>query len=154
MYTYNCIINKIVDGDTIDVDLDLGFDIILKNQRVRLHGVDTPETRTKDLVEKQFGLLATEYVNTLLTVGEKYVLVSKEYNASGKFGRLLADFEVHDKSINYTVSLTSLLIKNGYGAEYHINNLSLTKQLHLANRRMLIENGVVTNLTLAEAGVI
>ena len=62
MYEYNCRIVKVVDGDTIDVDIDLGFDIVLSNQRIRLKGIDTPESRTRDLEEKKFGLLAKEVV--------------------------------------------------------------------------------------------
>ena len=58
MYEYKCRIIKVVDGDTIDVDIDLGFNITLSNQRIRLQGVDTPESRTRDLEEKKFGLLA------------------------------------------------------------------------------------------------
>ena len=54
MYEYRCIIKRVVDGDTVDVDIDLGFHVVLKNQRVRLRGIDTPETRTRDKVEKKF----------------------------------------------------------------------------------------------------
>ena len=64
MYEYNCRIVKVVDGDTIDVDIELGFDILLSNQRIRLKGVDTPESRTRDLEEKKFGLLAKEVVKS------------------------------------------------------------------------------------------
>lgn len=55
MYQYNVTVTKVVDGDTIDVDIDLGFSVVLKKQRVRLMGIDTPESRTRDLVEKKFG---------------------------------------------------------------------------------------------------
>ena len=58
MHEYRCKIIKIVDGDTVDVDIDLGFDIWMKNERIRLLGIDTPESRTRDLEEKKFGLLA------------------------------------------------------------------------------------------------
>ena len=54
MFEYKCVITKIIDGDTVDVDIDLGFDIILSNQRIRLSGIDTPESRTRDLEEKKF----------------------------------------------------------------------------------------------------
>ena len=62
MYEYKCRVIKVVDGDTIDVDIDLGFNITLSNQRIRLQGVDTQESRTRDLEEKKFGLLAKEVV--------------------------------------------------------------------------------------------
>ena len=57
-YTYRAKVIKIIDGDTIDVDLDLGFSVWLRKQRVRLYGIDTPESRTRDLEEKKRGLLA------------------------------------------------------------------------------------------------
>ena len=56
MYEYNCKVVKIVDGDTVDVDIDLGFGIQLTDERVRIMGIDTPESRTSDKVEKVFGL--------------------------------------------------------------------------------------------------
>ena len=56
MYEYKCKIRKVVDGDTVDVDIDLGFGVWLRKQRVRLVGIDTPESRTKDLEEKKYGL--------------------------------------------------------------------------------------------------
>ena len=58
MYEYKCKIRKVVDGDTVDVDIDLGFGVWLRKQRVRLVGIDTPESRTKDLEEKKYGLAA------------------------------------------------------------------------------------------------
>jgi micrococcal nuclease len=62
MYEYKITIDRWVDGDTVDVDIDLGFDIILKKQRVRLHGINAPESRTKDLEEKEKGLAAKEFL--------------------------------------------------------------------------------------------
>ena len=69
MYRYSCIIRKVVDGDTVDVDIDLGFDIWKLNERVRLHGVDTPESRTRDHIEKVFGKEASRIVENVLPVG-------------------------------------------------------------------------------------
>ena len=60
MYEYSCTIRKVVDGDTVDVDIDLGFGIWMKKQRIRLFGMDTPESRTRDLEEKKYGLLAKQ----------------------------------------------------------------------------------------------
>ena len=57
MYEYKCKMVKVVDGDTIDVDIDLGFGVWMRNQRIRMHGIDTPESRTRDLEEKKYGLL-------------------------------------------------------------------------------------------------
>ena len=66
MYEYRASLVKIVDGDTIDVNLDLGFDVVLKKQRVRLYGINTPESRTRDLEEKKYGLAAKERLKGLL----------------------------------------------------------------------------------------
>ena len=60
MYDYKCKVVKVVDGDTVDVDIDLGFGVWMRDERVRVMGIDTPESRTRDLVEKKFGLAAKE----------------------------------------------------------------------------------------------
>ena len=69
MYEYKCKIRKVVDGDTVDVDIDLGFGVWLRKQRVRLVGIDTPESRTKDLEEKKYGLAAKEFLTKWVTSG-------------------------------------------------------------------------------------
>ena len=61
MYEYRCSIVKVIDGDTVDVDIDLGFGVWMTNERVRLYGIDTPESRTRDLDEKKYGLLAKRF---------------------------------------------------------------------------------------------
>ena len=68
MFEYNYKLVKVVDGDTIDVDIDLGFGVWLRNQRIRMMGIDTPESRTRDLEEKKFGLLAKDKLQTLLAL--------------------------------------------------------------------------------------
>jgi micrococcal nuclease len=153
MYTYNCTIVRVVDGDTVDVNIDLGFDVILRNQRVRLHGVDAPNIRTRDPIEKHFGQLSAMFIESLLPIGEKFTFVSREYNATGKFGRLLGDFEVVDPVTNNYTFLTLLLVSSGHGVVYNMGAAEVTRQLHLNNRRMLIENNTVTGITLAEAGL-
>jgi len=95
MYEYRVNIVKIVDGDTVDVDIDLGFGIWLRNERVRILGIDTPESRTSDDIEKKFGLAAKKRVTELL--GDKSILVTQSYfkeggEDKGKFGRILGDF--------------------------------------------------------------
>ena len=62
MYEYKCKVTRVVDGDTVDIDIDLGFGVWLHKERVRIYGIDTPESRTRDKVEKRFGLLAKEFV--------------------------------------------------------------------------------------------
>jgi len=71
MYEYKCKIIKVIDGDTTDVDIDLGFGVWLKKQRIRFFGIDTPESRTRDLEEKKYGLAAKKYVTDRMPVGSK-----------------------------------------------------------------------------------
>ena len=71
MFEYNAVVVKVVDGDTVDVDIDLGFSVWLKKQRVRLYGLDTPESRTRDKEEKKYGLLAKAKVLEHCPIGSK-----------------------------------------------------------------------------------
>jgi micrococcal nuclease len=111
MYRYNCIIKKIVDGDTVDVDIDLGFGVWLSNKRIRFIGIDAPETRTRDLEEKSQGLETKARVAKLLPLESKQVLVSEQYE--GKYGRILGDFILNDE-----VLLTELLLEEGLAEVY------------------------------------
>ena len=88
MYEYKVSITKVVDGDTVDVDIDLGFGMIYKKQRVRLMGIDTPESRTRDLVEKLFGKASKKHLKETLSNAEMITLVSHD---KGKFGRILGE---------------------------------------------------------------
>ena len=90
MYEYKVIIDRWVDGDTVDVDIDLGFDVVLKKQRVRLHGIDAWESRTRDLEEEK-GLGAKEFCKNFCKEGEPAILKTKTYDASGKYGRILGE---------------------------------------------------------------
>lgn len=87
MYEYRCEVVKVIDGDTVDVDIDLGFGVWLKDERVRLYGIDTLRSKTRDLEEKKYGLLAKKFVQTFLE-GKKVKLVAREYDSKGKFGRM------------------------------------------------------------------
>ena len=94
MYEYKAKLVKIVDGDTVDVDIDLGFGVWLKNERVRIMGIDTPESRTRDKVEKIFGLAAKDRVEELIkkdTILKTFAAKDGE-DMKGKFGRILGDF--------------------------------------------------------------
>lgn len=95
MYIYNCVIKKVVDGDTVEVDIDLGFNVWLRDEKIRVEGIDSPETRTKDLQEKALGHAATARAAQLLPVGSKQLLHSRGFN--GKFGRVLGDFQIGDR---------------------------------------------------------
>ena len=107
-FVYNAILERVIDGDTIDVTLDLGFNVFLKKQRCRLAGIDTPESRTRDLAEKKLGLEAKARLTELC--GETLKIKSL---GRGKFGRILA--------IPYTKNnedICKLLIEEGHAVEY------------------------------------
>ena len=118
MYTYKISPLKVVDGDTIDAEIDLGFDIKVK-KRVRFMGINAPESRTKDLEEKAKGLAAKDRVKQLLEGCENIQLKS---HGVGKFGRCLGEIFLDkvDGSEKITLeSLNELLIKEGHAKEYH-----------------------------------
>lgn len=109
MYEYEATVRRWVDGDTVDVDIDLGFGLIYSNQRIRLYGIDAPEQRTRDLVEKEKGLAATAYVNEQAPVGSKVVI--KTYK-DDKYGRILGEIFVGDTNLN------TLLTVEGHAVRY------------------------------------
>ena len=118
MYTYKMSPLKVVDGDTIDAEIDLGFDIKVK-KRVRFMGINVPESRTKDLEEKAKGLAAKDRVKALLDGCENITLKS---HGVGKFGRCLGEImlDMVDGQEKLTlVSLNELLINEGHATEYH-----------------------------------
>ena len=141
MYEYKVSITKVVDGDTVDVDIDLGFGMTYKKQRVRLMGIDTPESRTRDLVEKLFGKASKKHLKEILSNAEMLTLVSHD---KGKFGRILGDFLVYDSSEDATKRLTEVMISQGYGVAYHGQNKDEVEAEHLKNRERLISEGKVT----------
>lgn len=106
-------VNKIVDGDTIDVTIDLGFDI-LYNSRVRLAGIDTPESRTRDLEEKTMGLEAKDYLKERLRVAKKIVIRTEKLDSSEKYGRILGWLFLDGE----TNSVNNQMILKGYAWEY------------------------------------
>jgi micrococcal nuclease len=145
MYEYRATIVKIVDGDTVDVDIDLGFNVVLRDERVRIAGIDTPESRTRDLEEKKFGLAAKARVKQLLG---KTCVLKTQINKSGedmkgKFGRILGDFNVYDSDTDSWKLLTSILISEGHAVPYHGQNKDDVQKAHLANRVKLLEDGIV-----------
>ena len=119
MYEYRVEVTRVVDGDTIDVDIDLGFGVTLTNQRVRLAGIDAPETRTRDLVEKAAGLKTKEFVEQLMPVGSQQVMVSNEFDDSrGKYGRIIADFKMFYQAEDRETTLTYILLAEGLADLY------------------------------------
>ncbi len=152
MFRYNCIIRRVVDGDTVDVDIDLGFGIWQHKERVRIHGIDTPESRTRDKVEKQFGLLAKKFVEERLPIGSKQTLVTEKAGdeSKGKFGRILGDFIV-ERYEGEEELVTDVMIDEGHAVPYHGQSKDDIKEAHLANRAKLIEEGVVDKSLVEEA---
>jgi micrococcal nuclease len=118
MYTYKICLLKVVDGDTIDAEIDLGFDVKVK-KRVRFMGVNAPESRTRDLEEKARGLAAKNRVKQLLEGCKNITLKS---HGVGKFGRCLGELhlDIVDGQEKLTlVSLNELLINEGHATEYY-----------------------------------
>ena len=128
MYEYKCKVTRVVDGDTVDIDIDLGFGVWLHKERVRIYGIDTPESRTRDKVEKRFGLLAKEFVKGFVK-GSSVILRTQKYDAKGKFGRILGDIIVDDKSLSET------MIQEHHAVAYHGQSKEDIREAHLANRR-------------------
>tara|TARA_R110000803_G_scaffold181459_1_gene243855 strand:+ start:324 stop:764 length:441 start_codon:yes stop_codon:yes gene_type:complete len=145
MYEYRATIVKIIDGDTVDVDIDLGFNVVLQDERVRIAGIDTPESRTRDLEEKKFGLAAKARVKQLLgkTCVLKTQINKNGEDMKGKFGRILGDFNVYDSTTDSWKLLTSILISEGHAVPYHGQNKEDIQTAHLANRVKLLEEGIV-----------
>ena len=136
MYEYNVKVIKIIDGDTIDVDIDLGFNTVLVKQRIRLFGIDTPESRTRNKEEKKRGLLSKAYLASKCPVGSTIRLRSHE---RGKFGRILGDIFEYNK----TTSINDELVEEGYAVHYHGQSKEDLEEAHQANKQLLIEKGIL-----------
>ena len=140
MYEYKVNILKVVDGDTVDVDIDLGFGVWLRNERVRLAGIDAPESRTSDAVEKVFGQAAKDRVNSLL--GAEAILISQISksgdNIKGKFGRIIGNF----KTINGE-NVADVLMNEGHAVAYNGGDKDKVQAQHLKNRQRLIDEDKV-----------
>ena len=154
MYEYKCVIVSILDGDTVDIDLDLGFGIWLRNERVRFHGIDTPESRTKNKIEKVFGTVSKEFVMMMMPVGSTQILqtVKPGSLSKEKFGRILGKFKIFDEKTQIKLFLNDIMIRDGYAVAYDGDNKSLLEQMHKDNRKKLIESGIV-NMSFKEAGL-
>lgn len=137
---YEVKVLKVVDGDTVDVDINLGFGIVLTDERVRIMGIDTPESRTSDKVEKVFGLAAKARLKELLD--EEAILITTEdkhgEDMKGKFGRVLGDFRVGGKTV------TQILIEEGHAVAYNGESKDDIQAQHMANRQRLIAEGKVS----------
>lgn len=137
MYIYRCKINKVVDGDTVEIDLDLGFNIILANQKVRMAGIDTPESRTANEEEKKRGMISKKKLAEKLPVGSwQRIQTMKADSNDDKFGRILGVFIMEDG-----LNLNQWLIDNNYAVLYQGENKQLVQEMHQYNKQKLIERG-------------
>ena len=131
MYEYKCKIVKIIDGDTVDVDIDLGFGVWLHKERVRLYGIDTPESRTRDLDEKKYGLIAKDMITKFMPLGSTQTLITQK-DKSGKYGRILGKFKVNDG--NYDIILNDWMITNHHAVAYYGQSKEDIAEQHIVNR--------------------
>ena len=136
VYEYRCKIVRVVDGDTVDVDIDLGFGVWLHKERVRLHGIDTPESRTRDLEEKKYGLLAKEQIKSFMPVGSMQTLVTMKDKA-GKFGRILGKFLIYDKKTDAQMTINDWMIREHHAVAYFGQSKAQIAEGHLVNRDKL-----------------
>ena len=151
MYEYRCKVIKVIDGDTVDVDIDLGFDIMLRDERVRIMGIETPESRTRDKVEKKFGLASKARLKELIG-GKSGPILKTQINKKGedmrgKFGRILGDFVTEDGRM-----VTDILVEEGHAVAYFGGSKEEIQDKHMANRKKLIREGLV-DVSLEEAGI-
>tara|TARA_B110000902_G_scaffold204092_1_gene232131 strand:+ start:33 stop:461 length:429 start_codon:yes stop_codon:yes gene_type:complete len=137
MYEYQCKIVRVVDGDTTDVDIDLGFGVWMKKQRVRFYGVDTPESRTSDKKEKVYGLAAKHFVESYLPKDSRQVLRTRK-DSVGKYGRILGEFVVFDGSNDRETTLNQLLIDTHNAVEYFGQSKEDIAEEHIKNRSLVI----------------
>ena len=126
MYEYKCKMVKVVDGDTIDVDIDLGFGVWMRNQRIRMHGIDTPESRTRDLEEKKYGLAAKDFLIKWTNAGGLTLKTHKDDR--GKFGRILGEIWCFDTNVNVK------MIEEHHAVRYMGQSKEDIAEEHIKNR--------------------
>ena len=141
MFEYNCTIVKVIDGDTVDVDIDLGFGVWLKKQRIRLYGIDTPESRTRDLEEKKYGLVAKAVVLAHLPLGSTRTLTTVQ-DKTGKYGRILGKFKAYDSDLDAWVNMNQWMIVKHLAVEYYGQSKEDIAESHIKNRSLVdLSNG-------------
>ena len=141
---YDVVVIKVVDGDTVDVDIDLGFGVCLKDERVRIMGIDTPESRTSDRVEDLFGEAAKARLKQLMKHGGKLITTEDKSgeDMKGKFGRILGDFKVEYNGEMKRV--TEIMEAEGHCVPYFGGSKEDTQAAHEVNRKRLLAEGIVT----------
>lgn len=141
---YDVELLNVVDGDTVDVDINLGFGVWLRDERVRIMGIDTPESRTSDKVEKLFGTAAKNRLKELLTDGGKLITTEDKdgEDMKGKFGRILGDFWV-ERYEGQREKVTDIMIEEGHCVPYFGGSKEEIQAKHMVNRQKLLREGIV-----------
>ena len=129
MHEYKCKLLRVIDGDTIDVDIDLGFGVWLQKQRIRLYGIDTPESRTSDDTEKVYGNAAKNFLIKWTEGGDLTIKTHKD--AKGKFGRILGEIWTFDTNIN------KKMIQEHHAVEYYGQSKDDIEAEHIKNRDLV-----------------
>ena len=135
MYEYSCRINRVIDGDSVDVCIDLGFDISFTSS-VRLYGIDTPESRTRDPQEKKCGLLSKKFLEEAVKNG-KNIIIRTQKDEKGKFGRVLGSLIIDGTNINHK------MIEENLAVAYYGQSKDSIAKGHLVNRAILVEKGLL-----------
>ncbi len=135
MYEYSCKVERVVDGDTIDVILDLGFSVSYKS-RVRLYGIDTPESRTRNKDEKARGKLASAFLSKAIEIADQVVIRTELKDSRGKFGRVLGTVVCDGEDINQG------MVDGGFAVKYYGQSKKDVEAEHLINRQKLIDQGI------------
>ena len=135
MYEYSCRINRVIDGDSVDVCIDLGFDISFTSS-VRLYGIDTPESRTRDPQEKKCGLLSKNFLEEAVKNG-KNIIIRTQKDEKGKFGRVLGSLIIDGTNINHK------MIEENLAVAYYGQSKDSIAKGHLVNRGILVEKGLL-----------
>ena len=135
MYEYRAKVIKVIDGDTIDVDIDLGFGVILAKQRIRLYGIDTPESRTSDKVEKFYGKLSSAFMKDHCPRGS-YITLRTYLDSKGKYGWILGEIIVDD------INLNKLMVEKSLAVEYNGRSKKEIQLEHQVNRMNLNREGI------------
>ena len=137
MYEYRCKVVKIIDGDTVDVDIDLGFGVWLLKERIRVFGIDTPESRTRDLEEKKYGLAAKEYLTGMLD-DDGGIILKTHKDKTGKFGRILGELW---RTTNYAdQSINNYMIDKHHAVMYLGQSKEDIQEQHIKNREFVTLN--------------
>ena len=130
MYEYKCTVVKVVDGDTVDVDIDLGFGVWMRKQRIRMYGIDAPESRTSNRLEKRYGIASKKYLIGMLD--DKELILKTHKDAKGKYGRILGEIwrttDFADQSIN------EYMIEKHHAVRYMGQSKIDISEQHIKNR--------------------